>query len=208
MKYNLIALAATLVLSACAGTNVKNTHVASGALAPSAIYIRPFPVNELRGSNHGKAQQALTQAQTPHVFAQMLKQELEKIAPTVVLADHEVAPEGWLVEGEIELLDAGCPWARGIAGHLGIGRSGALTHVRVLDVNGHASRDGKGDSGNVLYDFDVAGGSRLTGRGGSLMAPGLGNAVPFDLRNTAERVGQALNPDTPLYGSRVSASLR
>jgi hypothetical protein len=40
------------------------------------------------------------------------------------------------------------------------------------------------------------------------MAPGLGYSVPFDYRNTAERIYQTLTPDFQRYGARTSVSLR
>lgn len=210
MKYTLSAIAAAALLSACAGTNVVRTQVASSELHPKAIYIRPFAVGEFRGDHHGEGPKEITRAQAPRVFAEALKEELEKIAPTHILEDDEVAPTGWLVEGELQVVDGGNPWLRGvpIAGVLGAGRSGILTHVQISDVTRHAHADGKGGSRNTVYEFDVAGGSRNTGRFGSVMAPGLGYSVPFDYRNTAERIYQTLAPDFARYGARTSVSLR
>ena len=210
MKYTLSAIAAAALLSACAGTNVVRTQVASAELHPKAIYIRPFAVGEFRGDHHGEGQQAIRQGQAPMMFAEILRDELCKIAPTYILADDEVAPTGWLVEGELQVVDGGNPWLRGtpVAGKLGAGRSGILTHVQVSDVEGNAASDGKGGSRNTIYEFDVAGGSRLTGRHGNVMAPGLGYSVPFDYRNTAERIYQTLTPDFQRFGARTSVSLR
>ena len=210
MKYTLSAIAAAAILSGCAGTNVVKTQVASSALHPEAIYIRPFAVGEFRGSHHGEAQKAITQAQAPTVFAEALKEELEKIAPTRILADNEVAPTGWLVEGELQVVDGGSPVARAfpLFNKLGAGRSGILTHVQVSAVGGSRHSDGKGGHRNTIYEFDVAGGSRLTGRHGSVMAPGVGYSVPFDYRNTAERIYQTLEPDFARYGVRSTVSFR
>lgn len=210
MKYTLSAIAAAALLSACAGTNVVRTQVASSELHPKAIYIRPFAVGEFRGDHHGEGQKAITQAQAPAVFAEALKEELEKIAPTYILADNEYPTTGWLVEGDLQVVDAGSQVARGIpiVGKLGAGRSGIVTHVQVSAVGAHAHSDGKGGHRNTIYEFDVAGGSRLTGRHGSVMAPGLGYSVPFDYHNTAERIYQTLEPDFARYGTRTSVSLR
>ncbi|MGZ4985780.1 MAG: hypothetical protein ACXV8A_06780, partial [Chthoniobacterales bacterium] len=60
----------------------------------------------------------------------------------------------------------------------------------------------------VVYEFDVAGGSRLQGRSGTVRASGLGKATPFDLENAAERIYQTLEPNVHRYGSRNSVSLR
>jgi hypothetical protein len=210
MKYTLSAIAAATLLSACAGTNVVRTQVASSDIHPKAIYIRPFAVGEFRGNHHGEGQKALYQAQAPSMFSDILREELEKIAPTYILKDNEYPTTGWLVEGELQVVDAGSPYLRAVpvAGKLGAGRSGILTHVQISEVNGNGDSDGKGGKRNTLYEFDVAGGSRLTGRHGQVMAPGLGYAVPFDYRNTAERIYQALTPDYARYGARTSVSLR
>lgn len=210
MKHTLSAIAAAALLSACAGTNVVRTQVASGDINPQAIYIRPFAVGEFRGDHHGEAQQAIRQAQAPAMFAKILKEELEKIAPTHILEDDEAPEMGWLVEGEIQVVDGGSPYLRGlpVAGKLGAGRSGIVTHVQISNVRGSRHSDGKGGTRNTLYEFDVAGGSRLTGARGSVMAPGLGYSVPFDYRNTAERIYQTLTPDFARYGARTAVSLR
>jgi hypothetical protein len=210
MKYTLSAIAAAALLSGCAGTNVVRTQVASAELHPKAIYIRPFAVGEFRGNHHGEGAKAIYQAQAPAMFAEILKEELEKIAPTHILDDDEIPTTGWLVEGELQIVDAGSPYARAlpVAGKLGAGRSGILTHVQVSEVGGSRHSDGKGGVRNTLYEFDVAGGSRLTGRHGQVMAPGLGYAVPFDYRNTAERIYQTLTPDFARYGARTSVSFR
>jgi hypothetical protein len=210
MKYTLSAIAAAVILSGCAGTNVVRTQVASSALHPEAIYIRPFAVGEFRGNHHGEAAKLIHQAQAPVRFAEALKEELEKIAPTRILADDEVAPTGWLVEGELQIVDGGSPAGRAfpVIHKLGAGRSRILTHVQVSAVGGSIHSDGKSGTRNTLYEFDVAGGSRLTGRHGNVMAPGVGHSVPFDYRNTAERIYQTLEPDFARYGVRTSVSLR
>jgi hypothetical protein len=208
MKYILLALTAAIGLSACAGTKVVNTTVASGALRPEKIFIRPFETGDFKGSHQGDAMRALYQSQAPTEFAHILKEELSKLAPTTVLRPGERADGGWLVKGEIQLVDGGCPFGRGIVGFTSAGRSKILMNVRVIDADGKADRSGKGSTGNVLYDFDVTGGSRLTGIHGSVMAPGLGYAAPFDYRNAAERIAQALDPDRQRYGYRNSGSMR
>ena len=210
MKYTLSAIAAAALLSACAGTNVVRTQVASSEIHPKAIYIRPFAVGEFRGDHHGEGQKAIRQAQAPAMFADILRDELSKIAPTHILADDEVPTTGWLVEGELQVVDGGDPYLRAvpIAGKLGGGRSGILTHVQVSNLDANGASDGKGGTRDTIYEFDVAGGSRLTGRHGSVMAPGLGYSVPFDYRNTAERIYQTLTPDFQRFGARSSVSLR
>ncbi len=221
MKNCLLALSALLVLTSCAGVNVKRTYVASGATDPKAIYIRPFTVsNAIVAGRHGSLnERPLRRSLLPAQFAQALKEEMSKLAPTMILKDDEVAPTGWLVEGEFDLVHAGSPTLRGLVPHTGAGRSTIRIHVRITDASRAATVvEGKdmGDvksvdysrHGEVLYEFDLAGGSSITDPAGSIYAPGLGYAVPFDLRNAAERVMMALSPDPHRYGFRSSPTIR
>ncbi len=208
MKHLFLAIAATVGLSACAGSKVTNTNFTSGATAPKKIFIRPFETAEFTGSHGGDAMRAIHESQGGTVFANILKDELEKIAPTTVLKRGERPDGGWLVSGDLEVVNAGNPWLRKYFGHFGAGRSGLLVHVKVTDADGSGEWDSKGASGNTLYDFDVTGGSRLTGPAGGVMAPGLGYAPPFDFRNAAGRIGQVLDPDRERYGYRAGSSIR
>jgi hypothetical protein len=208
MKYTSIALSALALLSGCAGTKVTQTQVATGEMNPKAIYIRPFAVGEFKGSHGSEGYRVLRESQAPREFATILKEELEKIAPTIVLADDEVAPTGWLVEGELQVVNAGSPTGRAFLGHAGVGRSGILTHVVIKDVDGHHVADGKSGRSNTVYEFDVAGGSRLNGHVGSVKASGLGYAPAFDYRNTAETIYHALTPDANRYGVRTALTIQ
>ncbi len=231
MKNCLIALSAMLVLTSCAGVNVKRTQVASGATNPDGIYIRPFTVSSaLVQGRHGSVnERPLRQSLFPAQFAQALKQEMSKLGPAVILEDDETPPiptvtanernpKLWLVEGEFDLVHAGSPALRGILPHTGAGRSTIRIHVRITDVSrqGLAFAEGKNvsgevdfsRSGQVLYEFDIAGGSSISDAAGSIYAPGLGYATPFDFRNAAERVMMALSPDPHRYGVRSSPTLR
>nr|MDQ2659980.1 DUF2791 family P-loop domain-containing protein [Verrucomicrobiota bacterium] len=118
--------------------------------------------------------------------------------PARILRDNETPRTGWLVEGEFQLVDGGSPVGRLFAGHFGVGRSFLSIHVRITDV----------DKGVVVYEFDVAGGSRLQGRDGTIRASGLGKATPFDLENAAERIYLALSPNVHRFGVRSSIALR
>jgi hypothetical protein len=72
-----------------------------------------------------------------------------------------------------------------------------MLHVRVTDV----------DRGLVVYEFDMAGGSHLQGRGGTVKASGIGFARPFDLVNAAERIYLVLSPNPFRYGTRADLAL-
>jgi hypothetical protein len=67
----------------------------------------------------------------------------------------------------------------------------------VIDVTRHA----------VVYEFDMAGGSRLQGKLGTVRASGLGRATHFDLQNAAERIYLTLSTNPYRYGERANVSL-
>ena len=214
----LAALTASLFLTSCADVYVSHTDVASGATDPKAIYIRPFDVSQAKFEGHhgaSSAERDIRKSLAPADFAVALREELEKIAPAMIIKDDEVPPpSGWLVQGYFEEVHAGSPSERATIGHFGPGRSTIRIHVRILDLeHGVAVAGGKSSSvlekhGRVLYEFDVAGGSGLTGRWGSFHAPGSGCAAPFDYRNAAERIGYALTVDPYRYGVRTSTNGR
>lgn len=208
MKHYLFATAAAICLSACAGTKVTNAVIASGATVPKSIYIRPFNVADgaYRGQHGGEALKTIRQSQAPEKFARILKSELEKLASTAVLTDDEEAETGWLVDGDIEIVDAGSVAGRALAGGLGVGRSGILIHVKITEVGSHRHSDEKGGTGPVVYEFDVVGGSRLNGPFGTVRASGYGYSEPFDMRNAAERIRLTLEGDANRYGFRESAA--
>lgn len=172
-----------------------------GAANPAAIYIRPFCIDTAifrgdQGASEGEL--PIRQALTPVEFAVDLKEQLEKLAPARILKDNEEARVGWLVEGNFDVVDGGSPTGRFFLGQFGVGQSILVLHVKVTDV---ATR-------TVAYEFDLAGGSRLQGRLGTLRASGLGKARPFDLKNAAERIMLTLSVDPFRYGARGDVTLR
>lgn len=171
-----------------------------GAYGPKAIYIRPFCIDTAvftGDQTNSDGEMPIRKALTPIEFAGDLKEQLEKIAPARILKDNETPRTGWLVEGEFTFVDGGSPAARFLFGNLGIGASHLALHVRVTDV----------DKGMVVYDFDMAGGSELQGRHGTIRASGLGRATPFDLQNAAERIYLVLEPNAFHYGTRANVAL-
>jgi hypothetical protein len=226
---SLIVIASSLLLCSCADMVVTKTYVSSsatrtrstvdakdfgsaetvryetncgvGAANPSAIYIRPFCIDAavFRGDEAASdAEMPIRKALTPVTFAGDLKEELSKLAPTRVLEDDEVPRTGWLVEGQFDLVDGGSPVGRFFFGQFGAGQSFLALHVKVTEVRKH----------RVIYEFDLAGGSRGQGKLGTVRASGLGKATPFDLRNAAERILLVLSPDPFRFGVRSSVSLR
>ena len=218
MKYTLLALGAACTLTGCAGVGVTHTDVATGATKPKAIYVRSYISEDAKFKGHhggGEGNRDIRRSLAPAEYSKALKEELEKMAPSMVLADNETPEVGWLVESDIEIVHAGSPTLRAvpvIGTPFGIGQSRVKIHVRVTDVSGHyVSNDkdsSKGGNGRVIYEFDVDGGSGCTGHYGSIYAPGLGYATPFDYKNAAERVLYALSVDPHGYGTRTSTTIR
>ena len=178
------------------------TNCGVGAYAPRAIYIRPFCIDTAvftGDQTNSDGEMPIRKALTPVEFAGVLKEQLEKMAPARILKDNETPRTGWLVEGEFTMVDGGSIIGRSIFfGHFGVGQSHLALHVRVTDV----------DRGVVVYEFDMAGGSNLQGRGGTLRASGLGYARSFDLVNAAERIYLVLTPNAFRYGTRTDIVLQ
>jgi len=223
MKF-FLAIVSTVFLCSCADMYVTKTQIAGGstrtttadakdskgvymttncgvgAYGPKAIYIRPFCIDTAvftGDQTNSDGEMPIRKALTPVEFAGDLKEQLEKIAPARILRDYETPRTGWLVEGEFQLVDGGSPAARFFFGHFSAGQSHLMLHVRVTDV----------DRGMVVYEFDMAGGSNLQGRGGTLRASGLGYARAFDLVNAAERIYLVLSPNAFRYGARSDIAL-
>lgn len=221
MKQSFLALSTALVLTSCAGVHVTKTYIATGETEPKAIYIRPFTVSQaiVKGHHSNTAERPIRQSLAPAEFASDLQEELSKLAPAAVLKNNEAPKSGWLVEGEFEVLHAGSPITRSLSAVTSVGRSQIVLHVRVINVgqDGEASAgkettstqtSGRTAEGRIIYEFDLAGSSGATGKLGSITAPGLGYALPFDLRNAAERIAMVLTPDAHRYGVRTSPTIR
>jgi hypothetical protein len=229
MKSLFALLSSSLLLTSCANMYVTETQVAAGsgststaaidpkgfgsvegvrmttcgvgAANPTAIYIRPFCIDNATFGGHqtdSVGEMPIRKALTPISFASTLKEQLSKLAPARILEEDETPRVGWLVDGEFRMVDGGSPTGRYFFGNFGAGRSFLALHVRVTDVK----------SGAVVYEFDVSGGSRLQGRHGTLRASGLGKATAFDLVNAAERIYLALEPNAHRYGTRSDIVLR
>lgn len=224
MKSILLATVSAVLLTSCAGTYVSKTYVATGAVNPRTIYIRPFAVESAEFiGDHGYSQgeTEIRRSLAPEEFAIALKEQLELIAPTMILREGDVPRTGWIVEGQFDLVDAGSAPLRGVGQATATfvpGRSKVKLHVRVIDVekagfirdidakSGSSTMDM--DTAGVIYAFDVVGGSAASASAGSIYAPGLGHATPFDFRNAAELIYMVLDPDPHRYGVRVSPTLR
>lgn len=212
MKNTLLALGTACLVTGCAGAKIIHTDIASGAHNPKAIYIRSYIAQDaVFEGHHGDSvgEHPIRRSLAPVAFSKALREEMEKMAPAMVLEDNEVAPTGWLVESTIEYAHVGSQtWRSTPAGPFGAGRSRLTLHVRITDVSGRhytaSDKDlSKGGSGNVIYEFDVDGGSCVSGPIGSTYAPGLGNPENFDYKNAAERIYYALSIDPQMHGLRT-----
>lgn len=223
MKKTFLALGSAALLTSCAGVFVSDTQTAAVVTdRPHTIYIEPFSIAGAEYVGHhpgGPGERPIRESLAPAAFSEDLKEELEKLAPARVLRSDEVAVHGWLVQGSIEKVDAGNPTVRHFAPLFlfpPAGRSKIKIHVRVLDLDrvGIAASDKDVDvhsaRGHVIYEFDVAGGSRWSSRFGGMEhpAPGAGYADWFDYRNAAERIRTALEVDSHKYGERTSPTIR
>ena len=177
------------------------TNCGVGASHPIAIYIRPFCIDtaifkgEVAASD---GEMPIKKALIPVASASNLKEQLEKIAPVRILESNETPRVGWLVEGQFDVVDGGSSVGRFFLGNFGVGQSFLALHVRVTDV----------ELGRVVYEFDLAGGSRDQGKFGTVRASGLGRATPFDLNNAAERIYLTLSEDPFRFGARADVTLR
>lgn len=206
MKQTIVLLSVALLLVGCAAVTVTETRVATGARQPQAIYIRPFAVGDVCGRWGSAEEWPLRASLAGEQFADALKEELEKIAPCRVLREGEIPELGWLVEGDLAFVHGGSPALR--AGPLGWARSGRSQVVIDVRVKEIASTRPRGCRCRLAYDFTLAGGSSHSSLAGSIYAPGLGQAPPFDFRNAAERVYMVLSTDPHRYGMRTSPVIR
>ncbi len=197
---------ATLSFVGCANVEVTKTYVASGDVRPSAIYIRPFVIEgaDFTGDHGPAGERDIRQSLAPAELALALKQQLAKVAPTMIIDAGDEPEDGWVVTGNFDIVDGGNQLGRAIYGNLGAGRTKAVVHVRVLKAgNEHGRTDSKsGSTDGVLYAFDVTSSSKAAGKFGSVYSAGLGSSVMFDYRNIAEEVARVLTPDPYKYGVR------
>jgi hypothetical protein len=180
---------------------VRVTNCGVGAANPTAIYIRPFCVDTavFEGDQaNSEGEMPIRKALAPVELAEDLKQELERIAPARIITEHQTPRVGWLVEGLFDRIDGGSPLGRFFFGYFGSGRSFLALHVKVTDVT----------RGEVVYEFDMAGGSAGQGRFGTLRASGLGKAIHFDLRNAAQRTYIVLSTNPYKFGQASDVVLQ
>ncbi len=137
MKHAHLALSATMALTGCATVKVAHTDVASGATNPRAIYIRSYIADSAKfKGNHGHVgEEPIRRSLAPAEFSKALKEELEKLAPAMVLKEDEEPRTGWLVESDLVWVHGGSPFLRATPfGKIGAGRSFVRIHVRITDL--------------------------------------------------------------------------
>ena len=217
------ALGAALLLSSCAvgGAKIAHTDVATGATNPKAIYIQPFDITycDFIGEHAGgPGEEPIRRSLAPAEFANDLKIELAKMAPCMVLKPGDKPRVGWLVTGSFQVIDAGSPKERVGLFTSSAGQSHVKLHVRIYDLDAkkaaldpkdrNADRELYAGRGNIIYEFDVEGGSGESGQYGSITAPGEGYSMPFDFKNASQRIYMALAPDVQHYGDRTALMVR
>src|SRR5437764_14669940 len=85
------------------GVRMITANCGVGAYGPRAIYIRTFCVDTAKFTGdqaQTDGEMPIRKALAPVEFAEDLKEQLEKIAPTRVLRPHDTAQFGWLVDSE------------------------------------------------------------------------------------------------------------
>ena len=205
MKQRLLLLLSAILMTSCAAVHITKTDIASGEANPKYIYIRPFSIRYATFKSHFGApgENVIRKSLAPIAFANILQEELCKLAPAMVIKKDERPQEGWLVEGEFELIDANPPSK--IVMHVRIikvGESGQIASTKDSEVSTRNSE------GRIIYEFDVSGGSLGSGAFGSMYAPGVAYAPPFDYRNAAERIMMSLSVDPHRFGARSATTIR
>lgn len=208
MKIQLLVFSIGVLLSGCAGVRVANVEVASGETNPEAIYIRPFNMNYAAYNDGRNPNGAVRASLIPKAFAGMLEEQLGKLAPAMVINDHEYPPLGWLVEGDIDCLDAYSSTAMKI--HFRITDYGTPGGARFNPSKAgvdtyQAVRHG---DGRIVYEFDVKGGQLARAPFHNNASRSGRDGVYEDLQNAAERVMLALSPDPFRYGARGTPNQR
>lgn len=205
MKQRLLTLLTAILLTSCAGVNITKTEVATGAANPKYIYIRPCNIRyaTFKSVYGAPGEVAIRKSLAPLQFANILQEELSKIAPAMVINPNERPTLGWLVEGEFEAINANPP-------------SCVVAHIRIIDVGVQGEAASSKDSeksthtanGKIVYEFDIKGGSKSSSAIGSMHAAGASYAPPFDFRNAAERIMMELSVDPHRFGARSSTTIR
>ena len=132
------------------------TNCGVGASNPKAIYIRPFCIDAavFEGDEApSDGEMPIRKALTPVEFAQDLKEELERIAPTRILRDNESPRLGWLVEGQFDMVDGGSPLGRFFfVEAVEYDETAVAKHLRGEGMRGHLEALDAAFSALVVFD--------------------------------------------------------
>ena len=164
-----------------------STNCGVGEAHPSAIYIRPFCIDTAVFRNDEAAsdgEMPIRRALTPVAFAQDLKEELSKMAPTRILKDDEAPKVGWMVEGRFDNVNSNV--------------SSLAMHVKVTDVETH----------RVIYEFDMAGGNTVQDALVEICVSGGPLPTPFAVLDVAQGFILVLSPDVFRFGARSTVVLQ
>ncbi|MCC6354746.1 MAG: DUF4410 domain-containing protein [Verrucomicrobiae bacterium] len=169
--------AGALLLAGCAGIDVHNVRTDPNAAfgPPEAFYVQDFSYDRAF-----KGQAAETTGREDHIasfhnltrnLSGRLRTELMDIAPVYVLKPTDPLPgSGYIIKGDIRVLDAGTPSARYFAG-MGAGQTRFVADVRMFRGSPEAPKPppdakaakqaGADLAGKPVLTFSVAGGSKI-----------------------------------------------
>lgn len=170
-------IAAGVALAGCAGIDVQNVRTDPNAAfgPPEAFYVQDFSYDRAF-----KGQAAETTGREDHIasfhnltrdLSARLRTELMDLAPVYVLKPTDPLPHsGYIVKGDIRILEAGTPSARFLAG-MGAGQTRFVADVRVFrgsapppppPPDAKTSKQSAAElAAKPVLTFSVAGGSKI-----------------------------------------------
>lgn len=173
--WHLIAVGA--LLAGCAGIDVQNVRTDPNAAfgPPEAFYVQDFSYdrafkNQAADTTSREDYIATSHNLTRNLSAR-LRTELMDMAPVYVLKPTDPLPgKGYIIKGDIRVLEAGTPSARFFAG-MGAGQTRFVADVRVYRAkpetprpppDAKAAKQAGADATNrPVLAFSVAGGSKI-----------------------------------------------
>ncbi|HPA20173.1 MAG TPA: DUF4410 domain-containing protein [Verrucomicrobiae bacterium] len=166
------------LLVGCAGIDVQNVRTDPNAAfgPPEAFYVQDFSYDRGFKSQAADTTSREDYLATAHNLTRnlsgRLRTELMDMAPVYVLKPTDPLPHsGYIVKGDIRILDAGTPTARFFAG-MGTGQTRFVADVRVYrgspevqrapaDAKGLKQAGAESALGRPVLAFTVAGGSKI-----------------------------------------------
>jgi hypothetical protein len=206
--HRLLALAATLLLTACASVSVEKAVHPFGPengpkKAPDEILIRPFdvPATALRVDREGGELEKFRRDLQEYMGLQLVRRLKKHVAPARVVAAGDALPQGnfWLIEGEFERVNQGSRFLRSTVG-LGTGGTKMEAKVNVFDLSGPEPKE--------FLHIETTGGSNISqGIGGIVMFPFSGPMALTSLANALDGVRSGVSFDAQRTAREITAIL-